>query len=67
MQVILPEILTLKQYKYKYCEQSIDLRPSNCWNCGMTGLHCHATYKRQSDRENKGKDSLNPILIQRYI
>jgi len=67
MQVILPEILTLEQYICKQYEQSVDLRPANCLNCGMTGLHCHATYERYSDRENKGKDSLNPILIQRYI
>lgn len=67
MQVILPEILSLKQYACKQCEQSADLRPQSCWFCGMAGLHRHATYERHSDRENKGKDSLNPILIQRYM
>jgi len=67
MRVILPGILTLEQYKCKNYEPSVDLRPQNCWNCGMAGLHCHATYERQSDRENKSGDSLNPIIIQRYI
>ena len=67
MQIILPDILTLEQYKFKQSERLESIRPANCCNCGMAGLHCHATYKRQSDRENKEKDSLNPILIQRYI
>ena len=67
MQIILPDILTLEQCKWKKSGQPVDSRPKNCLNCGMKGLHCHATYERQSDRENKGKDSLNPIIIQRYI
>lgn len=67
MQIILPDILTLGQYKFKQSEQFESIRPEKCCNCGMPGLHCHATYERLSDRENRGKDSLNPIIIQRYI
>ena len=67
MPVILPDILTLRQYVFVQNELKAIHRPEMCWNCGMAGLHRHATYPRQSDRENKGKDSLNPILIQRYI
>ncbi|MDP3706347.1 MAG: DUF6431 domain-containing protein [Legionellaceae bacterium] len=67
MRVILPDIATLEQYCFKQTTQSIELRPQECWFCGMAGLHCHATYERQSDRENKGRDSLNPVIIQRYI
>ena len=67
MRLILPDITTLEQYKLKQTAQPETLRPKQCWNCNMTGLHCHATYERQSDRENKGGDSLNPIIIQRYI
>ena len=67
MQVILSDISTLVQYKFKLIEQFESIRPERCWNCGMPGLHCHATYERQADRENKGSGSLNPIIIQRYI
>ena len=37
-------------------------RPSRCGNCGKRSLRCHGFYERKADRENFGKDSLNPSL-----
>jgi transposase-like protein len=41
-------------------------RLTHCPGCGRAKPWLHGCYPRQSDRENKSSDSLNPILIQRY-
>jgi transposase-like protein len=67
MQLIMPNIVTLIQHINLQTDKSIDNRPDKCLSCGKAGLHRHATYPRQSDRENHGSASLNPIFIQRYL
>ncbi len=41
--------------------------PFGCPNCGKSGLWCHGSYPRKPDRESQPGESLNPILIQRYL
>ena len=67
MQWILSDIYSLIQYKNGIEGESIQqVRPERCLCCGRLTLWRHGTYPRNADRINSSKDSLNPVLIQRY-
>jgi transposase-like protein len=68
MLYIIPGIRSLIQYlKVLNHPLSDQRRPSCCPHCGKTGLWCHGYYLRKPDRESQSDESLNPILIQRYL
>ena len=67
MRLILPAILSLEEH-FNALETNPDAyRPECCPNCSKAGLWCHGCYFRQSDRENPGSQSLNPIPILRFF
>lgn len=66
MRCILADILSLVQHNEIQNTHSEKFRPSNCPQCGKSGLWCHGHYDRKADYENSGKDSLNPVAIPRF-
>ena len=66
MMYILPDILSLIQYKNEVENNPDRVRLSQCVCCGRLNPWLHGTYPRESDRVNPSSTSQNPILIQRY-
>ncbi len=67
MRPILPGIQDLNQHVSHLSTNPEDYRPNCCPHCCKSGLHCHGFYTRQSDREHGSRDSLNPVLIPRFL
>ena len=66
MPYILPEIMSLIQYKNEIEPQLKEKsRPECCEHCGKLNPWCHGDYTRKAGRSDEDK-SLNPIKIQRY-
>ncbi len=66
MPLIIPAILSLVDHLLTLESNPEAYRPECCPHCGKAGLWCHGYYFRQSDRENPGGKSLNPIPIPRF-
>lgn len=64
---IVPKFDSLKAYvDFTTLAEPKALKPRRCSHCGKNILWSHGSYPRKADRENYGKDSLNPIPIFRY-
>jgi len=66
MYLILEGILSLVQHNQTLLADSEQYRPARCAQCGRSGLWCHGSYPRQSDYDNSGSESLNPVAIPRF-
>ncbi len=66
MYLILTGILSLIQHNQTLSADSEQYRPERCAQCGKSGLWCHGSYPRQSDYDNPGSASLNPVAIPRF-
>lgn len=62
---ILSDIVSLRQYIMIF-EKKEFADNERCSHCGKSGLWRHGSYARKADRTSKPRESLNPILIQRY-
>jgi transposase-like protein len=67
MAPILSGIVTLFQYLNVLKNEPETLRPERCPFCGKLHPWIHGSYPRKADRSCNGKESLNPIYIQRYF
>ena len=63
---ILSGIFSLVQHNQTLSYHSELYRPTHCPTCNKTGLWHHGRYHRQSDYENYGSESLNPVAIPRF-
>ena len=65
---IAPNFQTLESYVNHINQYgSAGLRPSKCGHCGKSGMRSHGSYDRKADRDNHGKESLNPVAILRFL
>ena len=64
---IVPLILTLLHHIALLAENPEHYRPEACPHCGMARPVAHGSYPRKPDRPTSEGDSLNPILIPRFL
>ena len=64
---IVASILTLQQHLNLLASSPLIYRPTVYPHCSFGKLWCHGCYERKADRHGSASDSLNPILIPRYL
>ncbi|MEI7538231.1 MAG: hypothetical protein WCJ76_13510 [Comamonadaceae bacterium] len=68
MHRILASVTTLEQHLIAVAATDGDIyRPLACPYCGMGGLWRHGCYYRKADRDTNASESLNPVVVLRYL
>lgn len=64
--MIIPGIASLCQHLLCLRTTPEDYRPVRCMPCGMSGLHCHGSYIRKSNRRSVEFETDEPIAVPRF-
>lgn len=67
MAFIVAGILSLTQYLASFEDRIKACRLKHCTHCGQSALWFHGCYARKADRSSRAGESLNPVLIQRFL
>jgi hypothetical protein len=67
MHRIVASIVTLQQHIVTLANSPAIYCPTSCPHCAFGKLWSHGCYERKADRQSPASESLNPVLIPRFI